>query len=349
MKKRNGLAALTLSLAVLGIPSFVSAEEIEAFQAEDIVPFQAEEIKPYKGKVMEMDDVQFDPDVEFEQKAEFKEEVRMEHEPGMDHEVELEYEMELEQHQYGASPSITLKLENKQATINGVRKNLDVAPFTIQNRTMVPIRFISESLGATVDWNAEEQQITIQLNGDTMIIWLGKKTAIVNGRTVTLEVPAQLSQNRTVVPLRFVAENLKQKINYNSSTKTITIGEPSSPIEEKTESGSDLSYFFGTFSTRVPGVAYTTPIPGTNYETLHTSVGALSGGIKINADGTYVWNSTWEGKTLKGKWEKTGDAGYPIVLLNGEDGKDWRVGKDPSSDEIFIWDGSIWKNGTRVQ
>lgn len=110
--------------------------------------------------------------------------------------------------------------------------------------------------------------------------------------------------------------------------------------------------FFGLYQYWVPGASYTTPDYTNNQLVIHNSAGTgvLPGGIKINIDGTYVWNSSWDDKVIKGNWRATGDAGYPIELLNAQEGKNWKIGKttgDPST--ITIWDGSTWYNGKKIK
>ncbi|HJV45806.1 MAG TPA: GH25 family lysozyme [Bacillota bacterium] len=118
---------------------------------------------------------------------------------------------------------ITLHLGSTQATKNGQPMQLDATPFTILNRTMVPIRFIAESLGAEVSWNPATQTITISKPGTLVVFTLGLDTAIVNGKTVSLDVSAQLSSNRTFVPLRFISENLGMQVDFNPVTQSILL------------------------------------------------------------------------------------------------------------------------------
>jgi hypothetical protein len=247
--------------------------------------------------------------------------------------------------------SIVLKIGASSANVDGSAKVMDVAPITVNNRTLVPLRFIGEALGAQIDWNSQEQRVTMNLNGDTIVLWLGKPSAIVNGQIVSLDVPPVTYSNRTMVPVRFVSESLKQFVHYDPATQQVSISSSDSPLpanHEEIPKSSDLSPFFHTFLMAVPGAVVDTPATGTQ-----VTPGALSGGLTVNSDGTYIWNSTWEGKVLKGSWKATGDPGYPILLLNGEDGHDWKLGKSTPSTwgggDIVIWDGSIWKNGTVVK
>lgn len=110
--------------------------------------------------------------------------------------------------------------------------------------------------------------------------------------------------------------------------------------------------FFGLYQYWVPGTSYTVPDYANHQTVIYNSsgTGVLPGGIKINKDGTYIWNSSWEGKVIRGKWMATGNTDYPIELQNAQEGKNWKVGKatDKSAD-IVVWDGSTWYNGKRVE
>ena len=122
------------------------------------------------------------------------------------------------------SLSVTeLWLNKPTGLVNNVEQQLDVSPFLKDGRTMVPLRFIGESNGADVKWSDPEQKITIALDGNTIILWIGKTEAKINNNTVYLDVPAMKSNGRTVVPLRFVSENLKLKVDYDDNAKKITI------------------------------------------------------------------------------------------------------------------------------
>lgn len=126
----------------------------------------------------------------------------------------------------GASASskiILLQLDNPNASVNGVKYTLSVRPFIKDGRTMVPLRFISEALGAQVDWLESERKIAVKLNGNTINLWIGKSEAKINNETVYMDVPAMISNDTTLVPLRFVIENLKLTVDFNDKTKEITI------------------------------------------------------------------------------------------------------------------------------
>ncbi|MNR23810.1 hypothetical protein D3C85_1408540 [compost metagenome] len=100
-------------------------------------------------------------------------------------------------------------------------------PFIDANgKTMVPVRFVSETLGAEVGWNGELRQVTITdyVTGKTILLTLDSKNATVNGAAVPeLESAATLSNNSTYVPIRFIAEQLGCIVTFNDDTRVVTI------------------------------------------------------------------------------------------------------------------------------
>jgi len=119
--------------------------------------------------------------------------------------------------------TVIITIGQGTATTNGVVSALDAPPFITNSRTMVPLRFISESLGAQVDWNALSRTVTVQGGGNTIILTVGVSTATVNGQVRSLEAPPQIVGARTFVPLRFINESLGAQVSYNSTTRSITI------------------------------------------------------------------------------------------------------------------------------
>ncbi|MFJ5623504.1 stalk domain-containing protein [Peribacillus loiseleuriae] len=107
--------------------------------------------------------------------------------------------------------------------VNGAKQIYDQPPVTQNGRILVPIRGISERLGATVDWDLRAQTITIKNPGTTIFLKIGSKTPIVNGTKTQIDVPAQLINGRTMVPLRFVAEALKAGVAFDSQSKLISV------------------------------------------------------------------------------------------------------------------------------
>ena len=125
-----------------------------------------------------------------------------------------------------SSIMIELKIDSPYIVINGTSMKIDAQgskPMIKDGRTFLPIRKLIESLGGTVEWDASEQKVTILLNGHSIILYIGKANALVDGNAVTLDVAPFILNNRTYLPLRFVSENLGAVVEWNASNKTVTI------------------------------------------------------------------------------------------------------------------------------
>ncbi|MBR5793512.1 MAG: copper amine oxidase N-terminal domain-containing protein, partial [Anaerotignum sp.] len=99
----------------------------------------------------------------------------------------------------------------------------DAAPIISGDRTFLPIRLIAESLGATVGWDEAEQSVTIVRDGTMIVLYIGQAFATVNGEPVQLDAPAFLANDRTYLPVRFVAENLGATVSWDAETNKVTI------------------------------------------------------------------------------------------------------------------------------
>jgi len=128
----------------------------------------------------------------------------------------------------------------------------DVPPILYEmdgaGRTLVPIRFISENVGAKVGWDQATKTVTLDLNDKQISLQINNHIAVVNGKEINLpdNVPAKLMGNneqyRTMVPVRFVSEHLGLEVGWEGSTSTVTISSENeqilsgevSLIEEKT-------------------------------------------------------------------------------------------------------------------
>ena len=104
------------------------------------------------------------------------------------------------------------------------------------DRTLVPISFITSSIGAGIEWNNDTKEATINHNGKKILLKINSKTAYVDGKAYTLpsNVAAKLmtfeGQSRTMVPVRFVSEQLGYEIFWDSSTRTVSLNKPKQVI-----------------------------------------------------------------------------------------------------------------------
>ncbi len=105
--------------------------------------------------------------------------------------------------------------------IDGVKVNSDVAPLIRNGTTLVPIRVVSEALGALVSYNGTMGTVTIDSAAKHIILTIGSKTALVNGVPMIMLQPAEIVNRRTLIPLRFVSETIGAEVDYANSTATI--------------------------------------------------------------------------------------------------------------------------------
>jgi hypothetical protein len=119
--------------------------------------------------------------------------------------------------------SIELAIDSLKAVVNGRLFTLETAPLILDNRTMVPLRFIGEALGATVQWNEALRAVTLKLGDRVIVLGIGSSVVSVNGQEVVIDVPAQIVGGTTMVPLRFVSESLLLAITFDDATRKIFI------------------------------------------------------------------------------------------------------------------------------
>jgi titin len=124
---------------------------------------------------------------------------------------------------------IILKIGSKVISINGKEAQMDVTPTIIEGRTLLPIRYVVEALGGKVDFEPHTKKITITLRDIKIEMWINNSAAYVNGKKVQIDPenpnikPLIVPPGRTLIPLRFVAENLGCKVDWNASEKKIII------------------------------------------------------------------------------------------------------------------------------
>ena len=108
---------------------------------------------------------------------------------------------------------------------NGKIVKSDVAPYIQNERTMVPIRFISETLGYKVTWDNDKREVGVKGKDTEILLKVDSKNALVNGKEVKLDSPASIKKDRTFVPLRFVAENLKAEVKWDKENFKVIIND----------------------------------------------------------------------------------------------------------------------------
>ena len=108
--------------------------------------------------------------------------------------------------------------------VRGVNIDFDVPPVIKEGRTLIPVRAVMNGLGAEVKWDEVARTVTITRDGKIIILNIVNGAAFVNGKKLELDVPAQIINNRTFIPLRFIAESLGEKVEFVEETGEINIG-----------------------------------------------------------------------------------------------------------------------------
>jgi titin len=134
-----------------------------------------------------------------------------------------------------AVQSVVMKLtiDKKNYTINGVAMMMDVAPVILESRTLGPVRYVAEALGAEVAWDPVERKVTLTRGSKIIELWIGRNTARVDGAYVLIDPqnpevkPVILPPGRTMLPFRFIAEQLGASVGWEAVKREVTITYPS--------------------------------------------------------------------------------------------------------------------------
>ncbi len=124
---------------------------------------------------------------------------------------------------------IILTVGEKSAQVFGQTKTNDVAPKIVNDRTMLPARFVAENLGANVSWDGEKELVTVsgknlKTNEDiTILIYIGSDIAYVNGKEIKLDCAAFVENDRTYTPVRFISEELGASVEWVEDEQKVVI------------------------------------------------------------------------------------------------------------------------------
>ena len=185
------------------------------------------------------------------------------------------------------SEAVILYIGSSDAYVNTVKTKIDVdnrkiVPIIKEGRTLVPVRFVSESLKADVDWDSANSIVTIKLGENTAILKPGKKIMALNNNPVELDVAPEIIEGRTYLPLRRLVEDvLNKNIFYDRNVIIISEKDTVFDKDEDKKLIDDLIYIFGQ-----------------DYATIHIS-GGYSHSAAIKRDGTvWEWGETLSGNKL---------------------------------------------------
>jgi len=117
----------------------------------------------------------------------------------------------------------TRPAEEISVHVDGGRLDLEVPPYLLDGRTLVPLRAIFEALGAHVNWEAETQTIYAQKDGISITLMIGSNIMLKNGVSYEIDVAPIVMGGRTLVPTRLIAESFGATVNWEPETRTVDI------------------------------------------------------------------------------------------------------------------------------
>lgn len=226
---------------------------------------------------------------------------------------------------YAAEP-VKILIKN-QADVTSIAISSDVSPEIKNNRTMVPLRVISENLGGTVNWSGSE--VTLTKSDLQVILKLNSNVTVKNGKTVLLDVKPYIKNNRTMVPLRFIAEAFGCDVSYNNFAVTVE----TKPL---VIAGVKVKALQQEYRMTMGGVV--NQINGNTYIEAIYNIFVENKGKKVEEPSNYSWNSHPE----TGSYYKTGQYDFLDQEGNSINRFDFYtlVGSQDGDPEVLIYEAN---------
>ena len=109
--------------------------------------------------------------------------------------------------------------------LNGAQMDFDVPAQIINDRTLVPLRGIFETLGATVEWDDATQTVTATKGVIKIKLRIGSNEMHVGNEIKILDVAARITGDRTMVPVRAISEAFKCNVDWDDANKTVIVNQ----------------------------------------------------------------------------------------------------------------------------
>lgn len=223
------------------------------------------------------------------------------------------------------------------------------SPATIvEGRTLVPLRAIFEALGASVEWDNVTRTVTSEKGADTISLTVGADTFYKNDEPIALDVPAQIINDRTMVPARAIAEAYGVEVAWDAATRTVILTSPVVPTVELPEgtilylTGENYSDELGVWGENNVGISVVENPDKEGDKVLY---------LETQVQGKAAWNYLWysceyvpgQKYLITYSGRPANDAfGNPVVQASfgtcvRTNGADKGVGSS-------VADGGVWKN-----
>ncbi len=221
----------------------------------------------------------------------------------------------------GVFVSQALSQDEIKVYYNDTQLTFDVPPTSVNGRTLVPVKAIFEKLGATVEWDGSNNTVTAIKGYTTIKLQIDSKYALVNEKTVELDVPLKEMSGRTLVPIRFVSENLGAKVEWDSTNKIVTItydpNDISNVPQNKIRNGKDTytwddgtTYDGEWLNNKINGKGVLSYASGEKYSGEFVN-------FKKSGYGVYTWKN---GESYSGYWSNDKMSGFGTYkFINGDE------------------------------
>ncbi len=113
--------------------------------------------------------------------------------------------------------------EKISVELNGTEINFDVDPQIINDRTMVPLRAISDAIGSTLLWDGENSSILLHLNDTAVMLQINNPILFKNDEQISLDSPPVIVSDRTLVPVRAICEAFNLNVDWNADERLVSL------------------------------------------------------------------------------------------------------------------------------
>jgi peptidyl-prolyl cis-trans isomerase B (cyclophilin B) len=119
---------------------------------------------------------------------------------------------------FAGAAGTSVLAETPKLYLNDIDVTQEASPVIVNDTTLVPIRFIGENLGYTVNWDVEKQGASMSKDGNTYTMFIGNNIAYdSNGKETPLSAPMQLVDDKSMVPLRFLSESAGLSVQWSQA------------------------------------------------------------------------------------------------------------------------------------
>lgn len=120
--------------------------------------------------------------------------------------------------------NVVFTIGSTSYTVNGVTQTMDVAPYVKNDRTYLPVRYVAQALGVSNDNILYNNGVVTLMKDNTIVqLTIGSNVMVVNGVSITMDTPAEISNGRTMLPFRWIAQAFGAQVNYDANAQTVTM------------------------------------------------------------------------------------------------------------------------------